>query len=74
MSTYERKEDGTSIPHRGCPKTRNRSCWCYALCTPKAGLGYCGRPAAHALLGRTQQAILAHKLKKQQEAQQGESL
>ncbi len=49
----------------GCPRTKNRSNWCYAFCTPKNGLGECGRPAAHALLGRTQRAILRELESKQ---------
>ena len=47
----------------GCPRTKNRSNWCHAWCMPKAGIGDCGRVAPHALLGRTQQAILSHKLR-----------
>jgi len=46
----------------GCPLTKSRSTWCHAHCVPSAdGLGECGRLAAHAMLGRTQMAILAHK-------------
>jgi hypothetical protein len=29
------------------------------MCTPVAGVGYCGRPAPHALVSRTQLAIAA---------------
>jgi hypothetical protein len=52
----------------GCPRTKNRSNWCHAWCTPRAGIGDCGRVAPHALLGRTQQAILSHKLRQGQES------
>ncbi|MFC1705503.1 hypothetical protein ACFL59_01620 [Planctomycetota bacterium] len=45
----------------GCPRTKNRTNWCYAFCTPEDGLGECGRPAGHATLGRTQMAILRHR-------------
>jgi hypothetical protein len=46
----------------GCPRTKSRSTWCHAHCVPSAdGLGDCGRLAGHALLGRTQLAILEHK-------------
>jgi hypothetical protein len=31
------------------------------LCTPIAGKGDCGRPAPHAMVGRTQAAIAAFK-------------
>jgi hypothetical protein len=49
----------------GCPLTKNRSNWCYKMCAPKDGIGYCGRVAAHGILGRTQSAILAHKAAQQ---------
>ncbi len=55
----------------GCPLTHNRSSWCNQFCTPIKGYGPCGRIAAHALRGRTQRAIDAHK--KAEEAQQDES-
>jgi len=45
----------------GCPLTRNRSPWCFQICEPKDGNGQCGRVAPHALIGRTQAAILSHK-------------
>lgn len=47
----------------GCPLTKNRTNWCYAMCTPEDGMGYCGRPAGHAQLSKTQKAILAYNLK-----------
>ena len=52
------------IPYNvwGCPKTKNRSPWCHAWCTPQRGVGACGRIAPHALMGITQQAILSHKM------------
>lgn len=42
----------------GCPLTRNRSNWCFALCQPKQGIGACGRAAPYAVSGRTRDAIL----------------
>lgn len=45
----------------GCPHSRNRTNWCYRVCIPRGGIGTCGRTAPHALLGRTQQAILSTK-------------
>lgn len=48
----------------GCPRTKNRSNWCHRWCTPKRGLGDCGRLAPHGMLGKTQQAILMYKLSK----------
>jgi hypothetical protein len=46
----------------GCPLTKNRSNWCFALCHPQGGLGHCGRAAPHAIVGRTQQAILERRI------------
>lgn len=46
----------------GCPRTKNRSNWCHAWCIPQDGRGDCGRIAPHGILGRTQKAILSHKL------------
>lgn len=48
----------------GCPRTKNRSNWCHAWCTPQDGLGDCGRLAPHGMMGRTQRAIMNHKLAK----------
>lgn len=48
----------------GCPLTRNRSAWCFRICTPDAaGTGQCGRVAPHGLKGRTQIAIEKHDRK-----------
>jgi acyl-coenzyme A thioesterase PaaI-like protein len=45
----------------GCPLTRNRSPWCFRMCTPDiAGHGRCGRIAPHALVGRIQAGIQQH--------------
>jgi len=45
----------------GCPLTRNRSPWCFRLCTPDVeGHGHCGRVAPHALKGRIQAGILEY--------------
>jgi acyl-coenzyme A thioesterase PaaI-like protein len=42
----------------GCPLTRNRTAWCFRLCTPDSeGNGRCGRIAPHSLKGRTQLSI-----------------
>ena len=42
----------------GCPLTRNRSAWCFRLCTPDAHKhGRCGRIAPHALKSRIQASI-----------------
>lgn len=50
--------------YRGCPLTRNRSPWCFRLCTPDAeGHGQCGRVAPHALKGRIQAGILEYNKK-----------
>ncbi len=51
---------------RRCPALRFKATWCRGLCRPRAGLGQCGLPAPHCMLGRTQQAILQHKRAKRQ--------
>ena len=60
------KRERSRIPEYtclGCPLTKSRSLWCHRMCVPKNGLGVCGRVAPHAVTGRTQQAILRHKLR-----------
>jgi len=47
----------------GCPLTKSRTAWCFGICVPVEGIGVCGRIAPHALMGRTQEAILRHKLR-----------
>lgn len=42
-----------------CPVNGHQISWCRGLCTPIAGIGLCGRPAPHLLVGKTQAAILA---------------
>ncbi len=45
----------------GCPLTRNRSAWCFRLCTPDSqGHGHCGRVAPHSLKSAIQTAIEKH--------------
>lgn len=51
----------------GCPMTKSRSLWCHRMCVPVDGLGFCGRVAPHAVVGRTQEAILSFKLRKERE-------
>ena len=50
----------------GCPLTRNRTGWCFRICTPKKGLGFCGRDAPHALRSRIQLGIDRFKREKAQ--------
>ena len=46
----------------GCPLTRNRSTWCFRLCTPdEDGTGRCGRIAPHGLKSRVQLSIADFK-------------
>lgn len=47
----------------GCPLTRSHALWCHGLCVPENGIGVCGRIAPHTVQGRTQMAILKHKIK-----------
>ncbi len=57
-----RKREGLSRYIRlGCPLTKSNSKWCYGMCKPVKGLGFCGRVAPHAIEGRTQKAIRLHK-------------
>lgn len=64
--TADKKRAKTKRGHRdytclGCPLTRNRTAWCFRLCTPNAeGHGRCGRVAPHGLKGRTQLSIERH--------------
>ena len=54
---------------RGCPLTKSHTARCHRVCTPVGGIGFCGRIAPHALLGRTQQAILSHRHRQTAEAE-----
>jgi uncharacterized protein (TIGR00369 family) len=48
----------------GCPLTRNRSPWCFRLCTPDGeGHGHCGRVAPHGFTGRIQAGIQEYNKK-----------
>jgi len=52
----------------GCPLTRNRTAWCFRLCTPDSeGRGQCGRVAPHSLKSAIQTAIEKHGKKKMEE-------
>ncbi len=42
---------------RRCRATKGLTKWCFALCEHENGYGACGRPAPHAIQGRTQRAI-----------------
>jgi hypothetical protein len=42
-----------------CPYNGHQVGWCRELCTPVAGVGFCGRPAPHAMMGRIQLGIAA---------------
>ena len=50
--------NGSAHRLRGCPLTRNLSGWCHGYCAPHEGRGICGRVAPHAVIGRTQAAII----------------
>lgn len=48
----------------GCPLTKNRSPWCFRMCTPNPdGTGLCGRVAPHSFKSRIQQGIEEFKRK-----------
>lgn len=61
MKLVHRKRHGYRSREWGCPRTRNRTNWCFRWCIPTDGLGACGRVAPHGFMGRTQLAILNHK-------------
>jgi hypothetical protein len=44
-----------------CPFNGHQVGWCRGLCLPIHGRGTCGRPAPHAMVGRTQAAIAASR-------------
>lgn len=57
-----------SYTYLGCPLTRNRSPWCFRLCTPDPdGRGKCGRVAPHSFKSRIQRGIADHKEKLQRD-------
>jgi len=56
----------------GCPLTRNRTAWCFRLCTPDAeGNGRCGRIAPHSLKSYLQMAIEKHNKKQVEQRLRG---
>ena len=56
----------------GCPLTRNRTAWCFRLCTPDAeGHGRCGRIAPHSLKSYLQTAIEKHNRKQVEQRMRG---
>jgi hypothetical protein len=65
--TPKRRMSRSAERLRGCPLTRNQSNWCFAICSPVDGKGTCGRAAPHAVLGRTQLAILKHRAAQERE-------
>jgi len=60
-----------SPPYRTvrCRATKGLTKWCYGLCKPVDGWGFCGRPAPHAQKGRTQKAIAKHLAAKKEAAE-----
>jgi hypothetical protein len=42
--------------------------WCMGLCQPIGEHGHCGRLAPHAMIGRTQAAIMAYKATRMEKA------
>jgi hypothetical protein len=44
-----------------CPMVGHQASWCRGLCRPVQGHGVCGRPAPHAMIGRTQLAIARYQ-------------
>ena len=58
----------------GCPLTKSHALWCHGICVPKNGVGVCGRLAPHTVQGRTQMAILKHKIKERTVQRSSEKL
>lgn len=58
----ERRNKGLP-PYRTiqCPMNGHQISWCMGLCKPIGKLGHCGRLAPHAMIGRTQAAIMAYQ-------------
>ena len=57
----------------GCVVTKHRSKSCRAMCIPINGIGACGRIAPHAMVGRIQAAIGAHKRELERQAREEET-
>lgn len=47
-----------------CVVAGHQVTWCRSLCQPIHGHGLCGRPAPHALKGRTQAAIAGYNARR----------
>lgn len=48
----------------GCPLTKNRTPWCFRICTPdENNMGKCGRVAPHSLKGKIQNSIINYELR-----------
>jgi hypothetical protein len=63
MLTLHKTKPKRSIPpyvSLGCPMAKGVVSLCRGLCVPIDGKGTCGRLAPHALVGRTQRAILEY--------------
>ncbi|MFP4529187.1 MAG: hypothetical protein ACLFQX_11590 [Candidatus Kapaibacterium sp.] len=53
----------------GCPLTKNRTPWCFRICSPDADkCGPCGRPAPHAFRSHIQLGIDEYKRRKSAES------
>jgi acyl-coenzyme A thioesterase PaaI-like protein len=66
IKTVRTKKGVKKYTYLGCPLTRNRSAWCYRLCTPDGeGHGRCGRVAPHSIKSRIQLAIEKYNKKQQ---------
>ncbi len=58
------KKGRREYSYLGCPLTRNRTAWCFRMCTPDhEGHGRCGRIAPHSLKSAIQTAIESHNQK-----------
>ena len=65
LKTYGTRKSPAWRREWGCPLTKNRTPWCFNLCTPAEGMGECGRLQPYNLLGRTDGAILRHQARKE---------
>ena len=72
MGTTKRKKRAARPPRPyttlRCLAAGHQVTWCRGLCRPIDGHGLCGRPAPHALKGRTQLAIAGYNARQAHES------
>jgi len=62
LKKVTKRKELKDYTYLGCSLTRNRSAWCFRLCTPDMeGNGHCGRIAPHSIRSRIQISIDEYK-------------